>query len=73
MVSLHVLVVPVPVATTVLDSSKNTGLVVPSSAETAAEQVMLVRVVVLRVMVRVTVIVPPIVAAAGASISSAAA
>jgi hypothetical protein len=62
--SLHVRVVPVPVAATVFDSAKRRRLVVPSTTETSSEttetsseQVMLVRAVVLRVIVSVTVIV----------------
>lgn len=53
--------VPVPVAATLLNSVKKRGLVVvdPSITETSPEQVMLVRTVVLRVIVSVTVIVPP--------------
>ena len=61
--------VPVPVAATVFDSPMKRGLVVAiaSDTETSAEQVMLVRPVVLRVTVIVRVIVPVNVAAAGAS------
>ena len=71
--SLQVLVVPVPVAATVLDSPKKTGLVEPSIAETSAEQIMLEMLVVLSVIVSTTVIVPVnVVAAAGNSESSVA-
>src|SRR5579859_7668018 len=57
--SLHVLVEPVPVAATVLDSVKIIGLVVPSSTEMLALHVKLVSAAVLTVMVMVTVTVPP--------------
>jgi hypothetical protein len=67
---LHVLVDPVPVAATVLLSSKNTGLVVPSSTETTDVHVKLLTLVDLTVMVIVTVIVPVNVVAAGSSVSS---
>src|SRR5215467_186550 len=70
MVSLHVLVDPLPVAATELLSSKKTGLVVPSSTETLAEQVKLLTLADLTVMVIVTVIVPVNVVAAGSSSSS---
>jgi len=61
-------VVPLPVAATVFDSLMKRGLVVAASVtETSAEQVMLVRPVVLRVTLIVRVIVPVNVAAAGAS------
>ena len=75
--SLHVRVVPVPVAATVFDSEKTRGapVVAPSITETASEHVIAVRLVVLRVIVRVTVIVPPnvISAAASGTLSSVAA
>jgi hypothetical protein len=52
-------VVPVPVAATLSVSAKKRALVAAASiTETSSEQVMLVRAVVLRVIVRVTVIVP---------------
>jgi len=70
MVSLHVLVDPLPVAATELLSSKKTGLVVPSSTETVAEHVKVLTLADLTVMVIVTVIVPVNVVAAGSSSSS---
>jgi hypothetical protein len=70
MESLHVLVEPVPVAATVLVSSKVVGLVVPSNTETLALHVKLVSPAVLTVMVMVTVTVPPTTVAAGREASS---
>jgi hypothetical protein len=62
------------VAATVFDSAKKRGLVVIASiTETSSEQVMLVRPVVLRVIVSVTVIVPVNVVSAAASGPSSAA
>jgi hypothetical protein len=65
MESLHVLVEPVPVATTVSVSEKKVGLVVPSFAETLAVQMKLVSAAVLTVMVMATVTVPPTTVAGG--------
>jgi hypothetical protein len=67
--SLHVLVVPVPVAATVLDSIMERGAppVKLSCTKLSALQEMTVSVVVLRVTVIVTVIVPVNSVAAGAS------
>jgi hypothetical protein len=68
---LHVRVVPVPVAATLFDSSKELGLVVgASNTERDSAQVTLVRPAVLRVIVSVTVTVPVTVVAAGASVAS---
>jgi hypothetical protein len=71
--SLHVRVVPVPVAATVSDSAKKLGLVEPSVTETSSEQVTVVRAVVLRVIVSVTVTVPVNIVAGGRVASSSAA
>ena len=68
--SLHVLVEPVPVAATVLVSVKILGLVVPSSTETLALHVKLVRLVVLTVIVIVRFMVPPNTVAAGSKASA---
>ena len=68
---MHVLVVPVPVAATVLDSPKEVKLVVPSATLTVDVHVTLVMAVVFRVTVMVTDTVPVNVVAAGNSVSSA--
>jgi hypothetical protein len=70
----HFLVVPVPVAATVLVSliKRGTPVVIASCTETWAVQLTVVIAVVLSVIVRVTVIVPPnVVRAAGSTLSSA--
>jgi hypothetical protein len=70
-VALHVFVLPDPVATTAVDSPYEVKLVVPSAMLVLTWHVIFVRLVVLRVIVIVTVIVPVNVVAALGSASSA--